>query len=115
MILLYNMESRFHLFALLLLACLSGINGEYISSAGELSAAYAIQCHDKRFFVIAALSNVHKMRFLGVIGYLLAALDKKELAHVLLAMHYGVIGIDDAELSPLGKIASAAAGTSLLF
>jgi hypothetical protein len=107
--------SRFHLFALLILACISALNGEYISSVGEVSAAYAIQCHDKRFFIPAALSNVHKMRVLGVIGYLLCALDKFYIGHVFLALHYGAVGIDDGELSVLGRLTSGAASLSLVF
>jgi hypothetical protein len=107
--------TRFHLFSLLILACISALNGEYISSVGEVSAAYAFQCHDKRFFLLAALSNVHKMRVLGVIGYLLLALGKFDIGHVLLALHYGVIGIDDTELSVLGRLTSGAAGLSLVF
>lgn len=106
--------SRFHLFALLILACISAINGEYISSFGEVSAAYAVQCHDSRFYLLAALSNVHRMRMLGVIGYLLCALGKYDVGNSFLALHYGVIGIDDVELSPLGRVTSGAAGLSLV-
>jgi hypothetical protein len=106
--------SRFHLFALMILACISAINGEYISSVGELSAAYAIQCHDPRFYLLASLSNVHRMRMLGVIGYLLCALGKYDAGNAFLALHYGVIGIDDRELSPLGRVTSGAAGLSLV-
>ena len=105
--------SRFHLFALLILACISALNGEYISSVGEVSAAYARQCYDKRFFLLAALSNVHKMRVLGVIGYLFCALGRFDIGDVFLALHYGVIGIYDEKLSPLGRITSGAAGLSL--
>lgn len=107
-------SSRFHLFALMILACISAVNGEYISSAGELSAAYAIQCHDPRFYLLAALSNVHRMRMLGVIGYLLCALGKYDAGNAFLALHYGVVGIDDTELSPLGRVTSGAAGLSLV-
>ena len=106
--------SRFHLFALLILACISALNGEYISSVGEVSAAYAIQCHDKRFFLLAALSNVHKMRVLGVIGYLFCALGRFDIGDVFLSLHYGVIGIDDTELSILGRLTSGAASLSLV-
>jgi hypothetical protein len=106
--------SRFHLFALLILACISALNGEYISSVGEVSAAYARQCYDKRFFLLAALSNVHKMRVLGVIGYLFCALGRFDIGDVFLALHYGVIGIDDKDLPSLGRISSGAAGLSLV-
>lgn len=106
--------SRLHLFSLLILACISAMNGEYISSVGEVSAAYAVQCHDKRFYILAALTNVPRMRFLGVIGYLLCALGKPDEGHIFLALHYGVIGIDDTELSPLGRITSGAASLSLI-
>ena len=106
--------SRFHLFALLILACISALNGEYVSSIGELSSAYAIQCHDRRFFILAALANVPKMRVFGIIGSLLCALGKFDAGDVFLALHYGVVGIDDAELSPLGRLTSGAAGLSLV-
>jgi hypothetical protein len=108
------MANRLHLFALLILACISALNGEYISSVGEVSAAYAIQCRDKRFFILAALSNVHRMRVLGVIGYLFCALDRFDIGDVFLSLHYGVIGIDDTELSPLGRLTSGAASLSLV-
>jgi hypothetical protein len=108
------MANRLHLFALLILACISALNGEYISSVGELSAAYAIQCHDQRFFLLASLSNVHRMRVLGVIGYLFCALGRFDIGDVFLSLHYGVVGIDDAELSALGKISSGAASLSLV-
>ena len=107
--------TRFHLFALLLLSCISALNGEYISSVGYLAAAYANQCHDKRFFLLAALSNVHRMRILGVVGYLFCALGRFDIGDVFLSLHYGVIGIDDQELSTLGRITSGAAGLSLVF
>ena len=106
------MANRLHLFALLILACISAMNGEYISSVGEVSAAYAIQCHDKRFFLLASLSNVHRMRVLGVIGYLFCALGRFDIGDVFLALH--VIGIDDTELSPLGRLTSGAASLSLV-
>ena len=109
------MHSRFHLFALLILSCLSALNGEYIASVGELSAAYAIQCHDKRFFLLAALSNVHRMRVLGVIGYLFCALDRFDIGDVFLSLHYGVVGIDDQELSTLGRLSAGAASLTLVF
>lgn len=107
--------TRFHLFSLLILSCISALNGELITSVGELSAAYAFQCNDKRFFILAALSNVQKMRVLGVIGYLLCALEKFDIGHVFLALHYGVVGIDDTELSVLGRLTSGAASLSLVF
>lgn len=109
------MANRLHLFALLILACISALNGEYISSVGEVSAAYAIQCNDKRFFLLAALSNVHKMRVLGFLGYLFCALGRFDIGDVFLALHYGVVGIDDTELSPLGRLTSGAASLSLVF
>ena len=106
--------SRFHLFALLILACISALNGEFILSIGELSSAYAIQCHDQRFFLLAALANIPKMRVLGIIGSLLCALGKFDVGNVFLALHYGVIGIDDADLPALGKLSAGAASLSLV-
>lgn len=108
------MANRLHLFALLILSCISALNGEYISSVGELSAAYAVQCHDQGFFLLAALSNVHRMRVFGVIGYLFCALGRFDIGDVFLALHYGVIGIDDGELSALGKLSSGVASLSLV-
>ena len=105
--------SRFHLFALLTLSFLSAINGEYVSSVGELASAYAIQCHDPRFFLLAALCNVPNMRILGVIGSLFCALGREDIGDVFMALHYGVVGIDDKELSPLGRLAAGAASLTL--
>lgn len=107
--------TRFHVFSLLILSCISALNREYIRSVGELSAAYANQCHDRRFFIIAALSNVHRMRVLGVIGYLFCAIGRFDIGDIFLALHYGVIGIDDQELSALGRLTSGATGLSLVF
>jgi hypothetical protein len=55
------------------------------------------------------------MRVLGVIGYLFCALGRFDIGDVFLALHYGVIGIDDTELSPLGRLTSGAASMSLVF
>lgn len=105
--------TRFTLFMLLILSAMSALSNDLASSVGDLAAAYAIQCEDPKFFIIAALSTIPKMRFLGLIGFLLMSVGKTEAGKIFLGLHFGTIGIDDASLPILGRLSSAAAGLSL--
>jgi len=110
------MTTKFVIFSLILLTVISTFNGMFVQALGDISTAYALQCedsHSKIFFGIAALCNLFKMRLLGVLGFSLAAAGRMDLAKPLMSLHYGVVGIDDTELSPVGRLASGAIGVAL--
>jgi len=105
--------TRFTLFMLLVLSAMSALSNDFASSVGNLAASYAIQCNDPKFFILSALSTIPRMRFLGLIGFLMMSVGKTEAGKIFLALHYGTLGIDDASLPVLGRLSSAAAGLSL--
>jgi hypothetical protein len=106
------MITRFTLLAILILSGASAWKGDYASSIGDLAAAYAIQCNDSRFFLLSALSTIPKMRVIGLVGFLLLSLGHVEVGKIFLALHFGVVGIDDANLPVIGRLSAGAAGLS---
>jgi len=54
------------------------------------------------------------MRLVGTAGFVLAAAGRMDLARPFLSLHFGVAGIDDPYLSPLGRLASGAIGVSII-
>lgn len=111
------MINRFAILCIVLVAMTNVMNGMVIQSLGDVSAAFAFQCEScdkaRPFFLISACTNAYKMRLLGVVGFLLAAVGKHDIAEKVLALHYGLIGIDDANLSPVGRLAAFGAGWTL--
>lgn len=111
------MINRFVIICLLIFAVTNAFRGMYIQSLGDVSAAFALQCEScekaRPFFTIAAISNLYKMRFIGFIGFILAASGKLEIAEKILALHYGLVGIDDSSIPPIARFFSFAAGASL--
>ena len=111
------MIKRFVVLCVIIYAAINMMNGMFIQSLADVSAAYGFQCEScdkaKPFFAIAAAANLYNMRFLGVAGFLLAAADRMDLAQGILALHYSLVGIDDDELAPAGRIAAGAAGVTL--
>jgi len=102
-------STRMMIICYILLAITNVVNKSYINGFAAMSAAYASRCCEKQskfFYTMAALGWIPSMRVFGVIGYLLEAAGKPELANPFLAMHFSLIGIDDAELSPVGRLAS---------
>jgi len=111
------MINRLVIFCIILFAATNLMNGMLIQSLADVSAAYALQCEScekaKPFFVIAAIANLYKMRFLGVFGFLFAATGRMDIAEKLLGMHYALVGIDDENAAPIGRVAAGVAGVSL--
>jgi hypothetical protein len=111
------MINRLLVFLLTIFAIANGLNGMLIQSAADVSAAFAFQCEQfetaRPFFVIAALGSLYKMRIVGVVGFLLAAAGRMDIAQSVLALHYGVIAIDDNNVAPIGRLASGMAGVAL--
>jgi hypothetical protein len=111
------MINRLVVFCIIILSAINMTNGMLIQSMADVCAAYAFQCEScdkaKPFFVIAALANVYKMRFLAMLGFLLAATGRLDIAQKLLALHYSLIGIDDDSLAPVGRLVAGVAGVSL--
>jgi hypothetical protein len=113
------MISRFTVLCLVLLTIVSTFNGMYIQALGDISAAVVFECgnsgHSRRFFgLVAALCTLFQMRLVGTAGFVLAAAGRMDLARPFLSLHFGVAGIDDPYLSPLGRLASGAIGVSII-
>jgi hypothetical protein len=109
--------SRFTIICYIIMAIACVTNGSYSEAFSVMSAAYALECCSnpyqvKLFYTLAALGNLPSMRFVGVLGYLFAALGKPEISNPLLALHYGLVGIDDSEISIVGRVASGGIGLS---
>jgi len=103
-------STRMMILCYILLAITNVVNKSYINGFAAMSAAYASRCcetQSKFFYTMAAIGWIPSMRVFGVIGYLLEAAGKPELANPLLAMHFGLIAIDDEELSAVGRLSSA--------
>ena len=111
------MINRFVILCIIIYALSNVMNGMVIQSLGDVSAAFALQCETcekaRPFFWIAAATNVYKMRFLGTLGFILAAMDRLDIAEKILALHYGLIGIDDDNAAPIGRLSTAVAGFTL--
>lgn len=109
--------SRFTILCYILIAISCVIGGSYSEAFSVMSAAYALECCSnpyqvKLFYTLAALGNIPNMRFAGVLGYLFAAMKKTEISNPLLALHYGLIFIDDNTLPILGRLSALGASTS---
>lgn len=105
------MINRFAILCITLFALTNVLNGMLIQSLGDISAAFALQCENSRpFFWIAAIVNIYKMRLLGTLGFALAAMNRMDLAEKILALHYGLIAIDDDKVAPFGRLAAGATG-----
>jgi hypothetical protein len=103
-------NTRLMILCYILLAITSVVNKSYMNGFAAMSAAYASRCCGKQskfFYTMAAAAWIPSMRVLGTIGYLLEALGKPELANPFLAMHFGLIAIDDNSLSAVGRLSSA--------
>jgi len=103
-------SNRFMILCYILLAITSVVNKSYINGFAATAAAYASRCCEtqtKFFYTMAAIGWIPSIRIFGVIGYLLEAAGKPELANPFLAMHFGLISIDDEELSAVGRLSSA--------
>ena len=111
------MITRFTILCIVLFAATNAFQGMYIQSLGDVSAAMAFQCEScekaRPFFAVAAIANAFKMRILGFAGFVLAAMGHLDVAEKLLALHYGLIGIDDDSAVPMGRLAAGMAGVSL--
>jgi len=109
--------NRFVIFMIVLYAVTNALQGMYIQSLGDLSAAMALQCESceqaRPFFAVAAITNAFKLRVFGFVGFVLAAAGNLELAEKFLALHYGLIGIDDDSAVPAGRLAAGVVGVSL--
>lgn len=102
-------NTRLMILCYILFAITSVVNKTYMNGFAVMSAAYASRCcgkPSKFFYTMAALGWIPSMRVLGVLGYLLEAAGKPELANPILAMHFGLIAIDDNELSAVGRLSS---------
>jgi len=103
-------STRLMILCYILFAITSVVNTSYINGFASMSAAYGSICcgnRSKLFYTLAALGWLPSLRILGVLGYLLEASGKSELANPILAMHFGLIAIDDSELSAVGRMSSA--------
>jgi len=111
------MINRFVVLCVIIYAAINMMNGMFIQSLADVSAAYGFQCEScskaKPFFAVAAVANLYNMRFLGVVGFLLAAAGRMDIAQGVLALHYSLVGIDDDELAPAGRLAAGAVGVTL--
>ncbi|AGE55608.1 hypothetical protein ATCVMN08101_319R [Acanthocystis turfacea Chlorella virus MN0810.1] len=111
------MISRFTVLCIVLFAVTTAVQGMYIQSLGDLSAAMGLQCESceqaRPFFAVAAISSAFKLRVFGFVGFVLAAAGNLEFAEKFLALHYGLIGIDDDAAVPAGRLAAGVAGVSL--
>ncbi|AGE56590.1 hypothetical protein ATCVNEJV2_321R [Acanthocystis turfacea Chlorella virus NE-JV-2] len=111
------MISRFTVLCIVLFAATNAFQGMYIQSLGDVSAATGFQCEScekaRPFFAVAAISNAFKLRTLGFVGFALAAMGRLDLAEKILALHYGLVGIDDDSVVPVGRLAAGLAGVSL--
>ncbi|AGE58744.1 hypothetical protein FK949_gp179 [Paramecium bursaria Chlorella virus NYs1] len=110
-------NNRFMTLCFILFAISSLVNKSYIDGFAAMAAVYASMCCDTKkqqlLYTLAAGSWVPSLRIFGVVGYLLEAMGKTELANPLLAYHWGLIAIDDNSLSPIGRL--AASGLALSF
>ena len=103
-------SSRLMILCYILFSVTSVVNKSYMDGLASMSAAYGSICCGKQskfFYTLAAIGWLPSMRVLGVLGYLLEAMGKPELANPILAMHFGLIAIDDGELSAVGRMSSA--------
>jgi hypothetical protein len=109
--------NRFVILCIVLYAITNALQGMYIQSIGDVSAALALQCEScekaRPFFAIAAITSAFKLRIFGFVGFVLAAAGKLDVAEKMLALHYGLIGIDDDSAAPVGRLASGIVGISL--
>ena len=110
-------NNRFMTLCYILFAISSLVNKSYVDGFAAMAAAYASMCCDTKkqqiLYTLAAGSWIPSTRIFGVVGYLLEAMGKSELANPLLAYHFGLIAIDDNELSPIGRLATV--GLALSF
>ena len=111
------MINRLVVLLIVIYAITNAMQGMYIQSLGDVSAALAFQCEScekaRPFFAIAAISSAFKLRIFGFIGFVLAAAGQLDIAEKFLALHYGLIGIDDDDAVPVGRLAAGITGFSL--
>ncbi|AGE50133.1 hypothetical protein ATCVCanal1_286R [Acanthocystis turfacea Chlorella virus Canal-1] len=111
------MINRLVILCIVLYAITTAMQGAYIQSLGDLSAAMALQCESceqaRPFFAVAAISSAVKLRVFGFMGFALAAAGRMDLAEKMLALHYGLVGIDDDSVVPAGRLAAGMIGVSL--
>jgi hypothetical protein len=111
------MINRFVILLIVIYAITNAMQGMYIQSLGDVSAALALQCEScekaRPFFAVAAISSAFKLRIFGFLGFVLAAAGQLDLAEKFLALHYGLIGIDDDAAVPFGRLAAGITGFSL--
>ena len=111
------MINRFVILCIVIYAVTNAMQGMYIQSLGDVSAAMALQCEScenaRPFFAVAAISSAFKLRIFGFVGFVLAAAGQLDLAEKFLALHYGLVGIDDDSAVPFGRLAAGVAGFSL--
>ena len=109
--------NRFVILCIVIYAVTNAIQGMYIQSLGDVSGALGLQCEScekaRPFFAVAAITNAFKLRIFGFVGFVLAAAGQLDLAEKFLAIHYGLVGIDDDSAVPAGRLAAGAAGLSL--
>ena len=111
------MINRLVILCIVVLAISNAFTGMYIQSLSDVCAAYGFQCDSceeaRPFFAIAALGNVYKLRPAGIIGFIAAYAGRMDVAEKLLALHYGLVGIDSDRLVPIGRLAAGIAGATL--
>ena len=111
-------KNRLMIFLHVVLAVAYIMREDYVNAFAAISATYATQfCQDgqasKVLYSLAGLAEASHLRVPGTLGYLFAAMGKSDVSNPLLALHYSLVGVDDASISPLGRC--AALGIALMF
>jgi hypothetical protein len=108
-------KTRLFVLCHIILAITDVASGNPLSALSVISAAYASKCcsETKRsvFYILAAIANISKARVFGISGYLFSAAGQTDIASPLLALHYGLIGIDGEELSIAGRVSAGVIAT----
>ena len=98
------------------MALTSAAEARFVHAAGALAMTVAVKvCSIKVSEIAHALMAIilaFEGRYIGTVGFALTLVGAEPLANALLAMHYGLVGLDAEDEPMLGRLASGLAAVN---